>query len=130
MPFRVLIIDDELDMLVLLRLILSERGRYEVVTTPNPLEVEPILQDQEIHLIITDWRMPGRSGAEVLEAVRGLDPDLPVIVITAYDSPETAGQAREKGAFDYLTKQFRKDRLLSAVEKGLAAYTEKKKLYW
>jgi DNA-binding NtrC family response regulator len=130
MPFRVLVIDDELDMLVLLRLILSERGRYEVVTTPNPLEVEPILQDQEIHLIITDWRMPGRSGAEVLEAVRGLDPDLPVIVITAYDSPETAGQAREKGAFDYLTKPFRKDRLLSAVEKGLAAYTEKKKLYW
>jgi DNA-binding NtrC family response regulator len=130
MAFRVLVIDDELDMLVLLRLILSERGRYEVVTTPNPLEVEHILQDQEIHLVVTDWRMPGRSGAEVLEAIRGLDPDLPVIVITAYDSPETAGQAREKGAFDYLPKPFRKDRLLAAVEKGLAAYTEKKKLDW
>lgn len=130
MPFRVLVIDDELDMLVLLRMILAERGRYEVVTTPNPLEVEPILQDQEIHLVITDWRMPGRSGAEVLEAVHGLDPDLPVIVITAYDSPETAAEAKEKGAFDYLAKPFRKDRILAAVEKGLVAYTEKKKLYW
>jgi DNA-binding NtrC family response regulator len=130
MPFRLLVIDDEPDMLVLLRMILAERGRYEVVTTPNPLELEHILRDQEIHLVITDWRMPGRSGAEVLETVHGLDPDLPVIVITAYDNPETAGEAQKRGAFDYLPKPFRKDRILKAVEKGLAAYTEKKKIYW
>jgi DNA-binding NtrC family response regulator len=130
MPFRLLVIDDEPDMLVLLRMILAERGRYEVVTTPNPLELEHILRDQEIHLVITDWRMPGRSGAEVLETVHGLDPDLPVIVITAYDNPETAGEAQKRGAFDYLPKPFRKDRILAAVEKGLAAYTEKKKIYW
>lgn len=130
MPFRLLIIDDEPDMLVLLRMILAERGRYEVVTTPNPLELEQILRDQEIHLVITDWRMPGRSGAEVLETAHGLDPDLPVIVITAYDSPENAEEAQKKGAFDYLPKPFRKDRILAAVEKGLAAYTEKKKIYW
>lgn len=130
MPFRLLIIDDEPDMLVLLRMILAERGRYEVVTTPNPLELDHILRDQEIHLVITDWRMPGRNGAEVLETVHSLDPDLPVIVITAYDSPETAGEAQKKGAFDYLPKPFRKDRLLAAVEKGLAVYTEKKKIYW
>ncbi|MCU0579370.1 MAG: response regulator [Desulfobacterota bacterium] len=130
MPFRLLVIDDEPDMLVLLRMILAERGRYEVVTTPNPLELEHILRDQEIHLVITDWRMPGRSGAEVLETVHGQDPDLPVIVITAYDSPENAGEAQKKGAFDYLPKPFRKDRILAAVEKGLAAYTEKKKIYW
>ncbi|MBI5582233.1 MAG: response regulator [Deltaproteobacteria bacterium] len=128
MPFRLLVIDDEMDMLVLLRLILSEQKRYELVTTPNPWEVENILQDQEIHLVITDWRMPGRSGLEVLEAVHRRDPDLPVILITAYDSPESAAEAGKKGAFDYLPKPFRKDRLLAAVEKGLAVYREKKKL--
>jgi DNA-binding NtrC family response regulator len=128
MPFRLLVIDDELDMLVLLRLILAERNRYEVVTTPNPLEAEQILGDQEIDLVITDWRMPGRSGLEVLEAAHRRDPDLPVILITAYDSPESAAEAEKKGAFAYLPKPFRKDRLLDVVEKGLAAYRGKKKI--
>jgi len=71
--------------------------------------------------------MPGRSGAEVLETVHGLDPDLPVIVITAYDSPENAEEAPKKGAFDYLPNLFETTHPL-AVEKGLAAYTEKRKL--
>ena len=119
MPFRLLIIDDEPDMLVLLRMILAERGRYEVVTTPNPLELEQILRDQEIHLVITDWRMPGRSGAEVLETVHGLDPDLPVIVITAYGSSESAEEAIRAGAYDYITKPFRKEHILISIDRAM-----------
>lgn len=130
MPYRILIVDDETDMLVLLRLILTERTPHEVITTPNPLEVEQVLNDREIHLVVTDWRMPGRDGMEVVEAVHHQDPDIPVILMTAYGTPESAQEAERRGAFDYLPKPFRRERILSAIEKGLAAYTEKKKIHW
>lgn len=121
MPPKILIIDDEPDMLVLLRKIIAERTPYEVVTTPNPLELEKILEAQPIDLVITDWRMPGRDGLEVLAAVRRLNPALPVILITAYGNAETAATAREQGAWEYLDKPFHRDRLLEVIRKGLEA---------
>lgn len=119
MPKRILIIDDEPDMLVLLRKIITERTPYEVVTTPNPLELEKILEEQAIDLVITDWRMPGRDGLEVLAEVHRRVPALPVILISAFGTTDTAAQAWKQGAFDYLDKPFHRDRLLEAVKKGL-----------
>lgn len=124
MAERILIVDDESDMLMLLKLFLTEKSAYEVLTTPNPLEVETILQEKPVHLVVTDLIMPGRDGIEVLEAVKKFDPSLPVIIITAFGSIETAVEAVRKGAFDYITKPFRKDRIILAIEKALLSAQE------
>lgn len=124
MAQRILIVDDESDMLMLLKLFLTEKSAYEVVTTPNPLEVETLLREKPVHLVVTDLIMPGMDGIEVLETVKRFDPTLPVIVITAFGSIETAVEAVSKGAFDYITKPFRKDRIVLVIEKALLARKE------
>ncbi|MEW6185317.1 MAG: response regulator [Thermodesulfobacteriota bacterium] len=119
MAERLLIVDDELDMLLLLKMILTEKTAYEVVTTPNPLEVEHLFSENPFQLVITDLIMPGRDGIEVIEVVKKRDPSIPVIIITAFGSIESAVEATKKGAFDYITKPFRKDRILLSMEKAL-----------
>jgi DNA-binding NtrC family response regulator len=120
MAEKILIVDDETDMLVLLRMIIQEQTPHEPVTTPNPLEVMPILAEKEIALVIADLRMPGLDGFHLLEMIRAKYPLIPVIIITAYDSPETAEEALRKGAFDYIPKPFRRERIIQAIEQGLA----------
>lgn len=117
---KILIIDDETDLLVLLRIVIQMQTSYEPVITPNPLEVERILAEKEIALVIADMGMPGMDGFQLLELIRAKYPQIPVIIITAYDSPETAEEALRKGAFDYIPKPFRRERIIQAIEKGLA----------
>jgi len=120
MAEKILIVDDETDMLVLLRMIMQEQTPYEPLTTPNPLEVAQILAEKDIALVIADLRMPGLDGFQLLELIRAQYPLIPVIIITAYDSPETAEEALRKGAFDYIPKPFRRERIIQAIERGLA----------
>jgi DNA-binding NtrC family response regulator len=120
MAEKILIVDDETDMLVLLRMIIQEQTPYDPVTTPNPLEVEQLLAEKEVALVIADLRMPGLDGFQLLELIRAKHPLIPVIIITAYDSPETAEEALKKGAFDYIPKPFRRERIIQAIEQGLA----------
>ncbi len=76
MAEKILIVDDETDMLVLLRMIIQEQTPYEPITTPNPLEVMQILAEKEIALVIADLRMPGLDGFHLLELIRAkLPPD-------------------------------------------------------
>jgi DNA-binding NtrC family response regulator len=119
MADRLLIVDDELDMLVLLKMILKEKTAYEVVTTPNPLEAEQLFREKPFQLVITDLSMPGMDGFELMGVIKKLDPLVPVIIITAYGSVESALQSTQKGAFDFITKPFRKDQILLAIEKAL-----------
>jgi DNA-binding NtrC family response regulator len=119
MADRVLIVDDELDMLLLLKMILKEKTAYEVVTTPNPLEAEQLFREKPFQLVITDLSMPGMDGFELIGVIKKLDPLVPVIVITAYGSIESAIQSTQKGAFDFITKPFRKDQIILAIEKAL-----------
>jgi DNA-binding NtrC family response regulator len=116
----ILVIDDEPDMLVLLRMAINLRTPYPVITTPNPWELERILREEEVQLVITDLELPGRNGLAVLEAVQQLDRTIPVIIITAYGNPETEAQVLQKGALAYLEKPFHREQLFSAIEKGLA----------
>jgi DNA-binding NtrC family response regulator len=120
MAEKILIVDDETDMLVLLRMIIQEQTPYEPITTPNPLEAGKILAEKEIALVIADVRMPGLDGLQLLERIRAGYPLIPVIIITAFDSPETAEEALRKGAFDYIPKPFRGERIIQAIEQGLA----------
>jgi DNA-binding NtrC family response regulator len=119
MAGKILIVDDELDMLKLLSMIIKEKTPYEVTTTNNPLEAVELAKQGGIDLIITDLKMPGLDGIEVLEAVKKDDPDRPVIFITAYATVESASEAIQKGGFDFITKPFRKEQILFTIDRAM-----------
>lgn len=117
MAEKILIVDDEIDMLELLELIITDRTDYEVTTTNNPLEVPALLQKDSYDLVITDLRMPDVDGIELIEMVKQVDDQIPFIIITAYGTIESAVEAMRKGAFDYITKPFRQEQILLTIEK-------------
>jgi DNA-binding NtrC family response regulator len=117
MAERILIVDDEIDMLELLELIITDRTDYEVTTTNNPLEVPELLKKASYDLVITDLRMPDIDGIELIEMVKQIDDQLPFMIITAYGTIESAVEAMRKGAFDYITKPFRQEQILLTIEK-------------
>jgi DNA-binding NtrC family response regulator len=119
MPEKLLIVDDEPDMLKLLGMIIRDKTPYETITTNNPTEALDLVQKGGYDLVITDLKMPGLDGVEMLEAVKKLDADIPVIIMTAYGTVETAEEALSKGAFDFITKPFRKEQILFTIEKAL-----------
>ena len=119
MAERILIIDDELDMLTLLRMIIEENTAWEVETTNNPSEGLKMAMDNDYNLVIADLKMPGMDGMEVFEELKKMKPDIPVIIITAYGSLEIAEEARNKGVADFITKPFRKDTILFTMDRVL-----------
>jgi len=126
MRARILVIDDEVDMLSLIRLILTEKTDYEIITTNNPLEVSNLLNEKKFDVIVTDLKMPIMDGLDVVDAIRKQDALVPIIIITAYGSVESAEEAVKKGAFDYITKPFRQEQLLISLKRALEWYALKK----
>jgi DNA-binding NtrC family response regulator len=119
MAEKLLIVDDEPDMLKLLGMIIRDKTPYETITTNNPVEALDLVKKGGYDLLITDLKMPGLDGVEMLEAVKRLDADIPVIIMTAYGTVETAEEALSKGAFDFISKPFRKEQILFTIEKAL-----------
>ena len=119
MPERILVVDDELDMLMLLRMIIEDNTDYEVETTNNPSEALKMVMENNYDLVISDLKMPGMDGLELFDEVREMDPDLPLIIITAYGSLETSDEAIKKGVADFITKPFRKDSILFTINRVL-----------
>jgi DNA-binding NtrC family response regulator len=119
MPGKILIIDDERDMLVLLKRILTEKTPHEVMTTDDSARISEMLKETSYDVIVTDLKMPKRDGIQVLEAAKERDQTLAVILMTAYGTIESAIEATRKGAFDYITKPFRKERVLHVVEQAM-----------
>jgi DNA-binding NtrC family response regulator len=116
MAERILIVDDEVDMLELLKRIIEDKTNYQVVITPDPLGVSRILEENAFDLVITDLRMPGQSGLELLETIRKKDEQIPIIILTAYGTIESAVEAMQKGAFSYITKPFKKEEILLTID--------------
>lgn len=119
MTERILVIDDGLDMLMLIRMIIEDSTDYEVETTNNPSEGLKMLAERDYDLVITDLKMPGMDGLEVSEELWKIKPDIPVIIITAYGSPEAADEALKKGVADFITKPFRKDTMVFTMNRVL-----------
>ena len=119
MPERILVVDDEPNMLRLLKTILMDKTGYEVTTTNNPLEVSKLLQEDHYDLVITDLKMPLVDGIDLIGIVKGIDATMPIIVITAYGTIETAEEAIQKGAYDFITKPFRKETILITMKRAL-----------
>ena len=119
MPGQILLVDDQPDMLLLLEMLITDKTTHNVISTSNPFEVEEQLGKQDFNLVITELKMPQVDGIEIMEMVKHRDPDIPVIVITAFGTLEAAEEAVHQGAYDFITKPFRKERVLVAIEKAL-----------
>ncbi|HMC81851.1 MAG TPA: response regulator, partial [Candidatus Polarisedimenticolia bacterium] len=115
---RLLVADDEPHQREMLSGIL-ERAGYRVETAPGGREALEALERGGFDLLLTDQRMPGMDGLVLLERAQAIQPDLPVILMTAYGSVSEAVAAMKKGAADYLTKPFERDELLVVLEKAL-----------
>ncbi|MFH0811167.1 MAG: response regulator, partial [Pseudomonadota bacterium] len=115
-----LVVDDEPDMLLLLRMLLDQKTNHQVDCAGSGLEARQMLSEHPYDLVITDMRMPDLEGLELMALTRGSDPALPFIFVTGFGSVECAVEAVRKGAFDYITKPFRQEQLLLAIERALA----------
>ena len=114
----ILIVDDEEKLLEVLAAALENMG-YAAVTAGSVEEALKALQEHEIHLILSDLRMPGLSGRDLLEKVKDLVPGLPVVIMTAYAALKDAVEIIKEGAFDYIVKPFELDTLEATVASAL-----------
>lgn len=119
--YSILIVDDEPNYLVVLSELLKDEG-YEVFTAPGGAEGLEMVKQLDLNLVITDMQMPGVDGLQLLLNVKEFNPDLPVIMITAYAEVEKAVAAMQSGAFSYLAKPFSNDELLVNVKKAVQLY--------
>ncbi len=116
MKARILIVDDEQDALDLMREVFEKKG-YSPITALNGLEALNIVKQQEPDVILTDIRMPEMDGMELLRVLTKDYPHIPVIMVTAHGTIETAVDAMKMGAKDYILKPIRINEILSKVER-------------
>jgi DNA-binding NtrC family response regulator len=117
---RVLLVDDESGILDTLKILFKGEG-YEVQVASSGKEAMSALDQDRPDLVLTDIRMPGASGLEVLTKARAVDPELPVILMTAQASLQSAVRAVNEGAYYYLQKPFANDELLAICRRALEA---------
>jgi len=116
-----LIVDDEKNYTLILSAVLEEEG-FETLTANSASEALTILSDAEVDLVLTDMKMPETDGISLLESVKEKDPELPVIMMTAYGTVEKAVEAMQKGAHNYILKPFDNESLVVYVRKALEMY--------
>ena len=115
----ILVVDDDERLRQTLSLLLRTAG-HEVLAAADVSGAEDVLRERDVDLVISDVRMPGGSGLDLLESVRRLETDAPVILLTAYGTVASAVQAMQRGAFDYVLKPFDADELKLRVARALA----------
>ena len=115
----ILIVDDEVSYLDLMRGLLEQEGFQNVITEENPLKVISILEQKDIELILLDVYMPQKSGLDLLEEIYAQFPKIPVIIITAVDEVEVALKAIKLGAYEFITKPPDTDRLFLTIKRAL-----------
>ncbi|MFO0751972.1 MAG: response regulator [Thermodesulfovibrionales bacterium] len=115
---KVLIIDDEEIVRISCRRILVPEG-YAVETVKSAEEGFALLAGERFDIVLTDLKMPDVDGIEVLRRVKKDWPEVEVIMITGYQTINTAVQAIKLGAFDYLEKPFTPDGIVSAIERAM-----------
>ncbi len=125
-PIKILIVDDEEIVRSFLFDVLSDEG-YEVTAVSSGEEAVKLLKKDTFYLIITDIKMPGMNGMQVLRTAKEMDPNQNVIVMTGYASTETAVESMKLGAADYITKPFNLDQIRIVVAKTLERSKLRKK---
>ena len=115
----ILVVDDELSYLELVKGLLIQEGYENVITEDNPLKVMSLLEEQPVDLILLDVYMPQMNGLDLLEKIYASYPKIPVIVITAVDERNVALKAIDLGAYEFITKPPDTDRLLLTIKRAL-----------
>ena len=115
---QVLIVDDEPNLRKILSAQLTRDG-YDVMIAEDGAQGLAMLRENHIDMVITDLKMPKVDGMTLLKEALREDPELPVVMITAHGTVDTAVEALKSGAFDYFTKPFDKDEVRQIVAKAL-----------
>ena len=118
----ILIVDDEPNYLVILSELLRDEG-FEVFTASGGAQGLALVQDVDLDMVITDMQMPGMDGLQLLQAIKKINKDLPVVMITAFAEVDKAVAAMQAGAFNYLSKPFSNDELIVTLNKAVQHYS-------
>ncbi len=118
----ILIVDDEKNYTLILSAVLQEEG-YETLTANSGQEALKMLKESDVDLVLTDMKMPSMDGMELLDKIKEVDFELPVIMMTAYGTVEKAVEAMQKGAYNYILKPFDNDSLVLYVKKAVEMYS-------
>ena len=114
----VLVVDDDVEMRELVFDVLKDRG-HQISTSGSGQEALKLLAEQDFAVVLTDLRMKGMLGTELLNEIKRLYPDIAVILMTAFGSVETAVEAMKRGASDYLTKPVKTEEIVRVVERAV-----------
>ena len=117
---KILVVDDELSMREFLKIMLEEEG-FAVECAGSGAQALELLQGEDFDLLISDIRMPPPDGLALLARIKEIKPSLPVVLVTAYASPDDAVTAMKSGAFDYITKPFKVEEIKDIVEAALSS---------
>jgi DNA-binding NtrC family response regulator len=117
-PRQILVVDDDRAMREMLSSLFKERGLW-AEEAPSADAALALAAEQDFDVVLSDVRMPGLSGVELVGQLRRLRPATPVVLMTAFGSIDSAVEAMRSGAFDYLTKPFEPDAVILAVERAL-----------
>jgi two-component system NtrC family response regulator len=117
----ILIVDDEKNYPLILSAVLQEEG-FETITANSALEAIEVIDHSDVDLVLTDMKMPGMDGIELLERVKDKNAELPVMMMTAHGTVEKAVEAMQKGAYNYILKPFDNKQLVIYVNKAVAMY--------
>lgn len=120
----ILVVDDEIGPREALRMILQRN--YNVLTCDDPQEAIDIVSSGNVAVVMLDIKMPKIDGLKLLKAMKAVGLDIEVVLITAYPSTESAIQAMQYGAYDYIIKPFDKDRIRNVVHKGIIRRTQRR----
>ncbi|MFT4621548.1 MAG: DNA-binding NtrC family response regulator [Myxococcota bacterium] len=118
MSQTILVVDDEQANRVTLERILTREG-YQVVQAPSGRAAMDCLRSVTVDTVLTDLKMPGMSGIDLLRAAKKIDPDVEVVVMTAYGTVETAVEAMKEGAYDFVSKPLKRLDLVRTLRKAL-----------
>jgi DNA-binding NtrC family response regulator len=113
-----LVVDDDESLRRITELQLEEAG-YDVITAANGEEALERMESESPELVITDWRMPGLSGLDLLKKIRESSPQTTVLMITAFGTVQTAVEAMKAGAYDYITKPIDYEELVLVVNRAM-----------
>ncbi|MCP4542214.1 MAG: response regulator [Chloroflexi bacterium] len=117
---RILVVDDEKTVAFFLSETLAESSlEYQVQTASSAEDALSKIVIESFSLVITDLRMPGMSGLELIDQIRQISPSTRTILITAYGNDKVKAEARRLGVYDYITKPFQMNRFIQIVEMAL-----------
>ncbi|MDD3626349.1 MAG: sigma-54 dependent transcriptional regulator, partial [bacterium] len=130
MTAKIIVADDELNLLEVFKRFLEELNYTAIICKTGEEAFEAFNNNPDTALIISDMRMPGFSGIELLEKVKKINPDIEFLIMTGFGSIEEAVKAIKLGAFDFITKPFQIDKVIISIENALERRKLKKENFF